>query len=810
MRKLVWNDLRNELRDVPDSDLTIAELDHYYSSVLSYMGGFESIDSVDDNPGHGPLFSEDGFLNVQRFSNNFHTFDREMGQGINPYGTDGLPALSLTSNIDSAQELDAFTFSLTSSAFPPNYKEIFYTLSGVQPNQVNRPLIGSFNMLNATQHKSFAVNNIEADTTITMTIDQSLTTSIGLPTVSDDVIIRNLPRVTRITNAFTIGQSTIFDTWLRFSHSGSTAYPAIASELTAWSYTEETGSIASTLNSGSYIGFVSNDEYQDYVIQSKITSADADNDRLGIVIAFYKDTAGLYGAAGREYTLSAIRNQDQAVDHQTDAWAVTYNYLQGDGQIIANGSAAIPYVGVSNWNTFLPRGTTIRVERSGDVITAYSTDPNSEVLKGGLTVDVSTSAFGGVLNKFMGSSQIGVSCFSQGGAAFSELNISIGGGADLGFYDEGAEITIDVESRNIEESELDYEVLYNGVTATDIAPASGSFELSGSFFLKTGSFTFRPAEDVTSEGSKNYRVNVLRNGAVETYSTFSITDTSVEGGTTAERPILPANGFTRYNTDLGYNESYHNGFWYNTSTLEGKPQGIDDLVVLLDAGLPASTDMIDPDGVTVRNWINISENSSYSSGRDFEFFGTPVHIEQPNHLQSYWHLGVDDWATSYHQFNDINFITVEVVFRKQSNSPPEDILFNKEYIWEMRTNDNNLQWAIRDAVNLGWHWRPVPAVGVAISTDTWYYTTLTFDGHTVKMYRNGQLIDENIAEFGNGSVLKDETSWPKLNSRGATRDAPSNTGDHDYGLFAVYDRALSAAEIANNWVAYQNRFNIPN
>lgn len=522
MTILTWSPDKTALKDF-DSDLTIQEMNSYYSSMLSFMGGYSSSDSLHHVGGRGPLFSEDGYNNIQRFSNDYETFDREIGESVNLLGTSSNPTLSLASNVDSINESNAFSFTLTSSGLPEAISDIFYKISGVTSSQINRPLIGSFTSLNGTETKTFEVSGITEDTVVTMALDSAQTSGLG--TISDDIIVREFTDVTRITNGLTIGQAAIFNAWDRFSHSGQVNYPANAGEMATWAYDSASGTISSTINSATYIGFVSSDEYSDYVIQSKITSNNADNDRLGVVIAFLKDSAGLYGTAGREYTLSAIRNQDGYVDGETDSWIIVYNYLQS-GQIVANGSSFIPYNGVTNWNQF-PDGTTIRVERVGDVVTCYSTDPGSTTLKGAISVDLSTSNFGGVLNKFMGSSRVGFSCFSQGGATFNDLNISVSGSTDLGYFNEGQAVTIDVESRNNDTNLLDYEILYNGSLATDITEASGNFVLAGTYFLKTGSFTFTPNADATSEGTKSYTLNILKQGNLLTSASFDVLDTSV-------------------------------------------------------------------------------------------------------------------------------------------------------------------------------------------------------------------------------------------------------------------------------------------
>ena len=290
-----------------------------------------------------------------------------------------------------------------------------------------------------------------------------------------------------------LGLQEVFDTWDRFSHSNNGGvYPANAGELTSWSYDAGTQTIESTVNSSTYIGFVSPDTYTDYTIETQITSTNGDNDRLGVVIAYLKDTEGEYGPAGFEYTLSAIRNQDSVVNAETTSWYVVYNYLQG-GDIIADGSAAIPYVGTTGWSAF-PQGTTIRIERSGDIIKAYSTDPDSTVLKGELIVDLDSDPR---LEKFKGSSRVGLSCFSQANAKFNGLELTYAETPNLGRFNEGDTITVNYQTFNVNDNFADYVVTNDGALATDITPPKAKITQSGDLENKSGSFDLFVDEDGT-------------------------------------------------------------------------------------------------------------------------------------------------------------------------------------------------------------------------------------------------------------------------------------------------------------------------
>jgi hypothetical protein len=208
---------------------------------------------------------------------------------------------------------------------------------------------------------------------------------------------------------------TIFNSWVRISHDTTGVYPANSSEITSWIYDND-GGIESTINSVTFIGFISSttQKYDDYVLEAKITSTNADNDRLAVIIAYTEEN-------GVQHTLSAVRNQDG--NTTITSWSLWYNFAQASQTKILDGSSLIPYVGVNNWNTY-PEGTTIRIEREGDIVRAYSTDPGSTILKGQLTVDLSTVP---LLEKFRGPQQIGFGCSSQANALFKPISFFYGG-----------------------------------------------------------------------------------------------------------------------------------------------------------------------------------------------------------------------------------------------------------------------------------------------------------------------------------------------------------------------------------------------
>jgi len=201
-----------------------------------------------------------------------------------------------------------------------------------------------------------------------------------------------------LNNAFASGvsQAEIFNTWGRFSHQNS-AQPADTSELQAWSYDSSNDVISCTVNSVTYIGFYSNRKYDNYFIDVQLEANVADDDRMGVVIAFAVDSNG------KEHTLSALR------DNEGFNWRVYYNYYQTDGAVIAQADSAITD-GVT-WNNY-PIGTRIQIRREYDSITTITTQNNNSSF-----VEASRLSFNLTddprLNIFRGKQSYGYGCQSN-------------------------------------------------------------------------------------------------------------------------------------------------------------------------------------------------------------------------------------------------------------------------------------------------------------------------------------------------------------------------------------------------------------
>ena len=199
----------------------------------------------------------------------------------------------------------------------------------------------------------------------------------------------------------------IFNNWYRFSHNSTNTYPAREGDLNAWDYDENTGIIECTANTGTYVGFVSDDVATDYTHKVTLSSAGSDNDTVAVIIGYI--TEGLPGQANyREYTLSAITNTGGTAPRS--GWGIYYNYLQSDQQEIAS----IDISPSGGWS-----GKTLRVEieKTGSAISAVVSDFNSGTVNEDyrISFNCNDSEF---LTKFAGDVKYGYAAYSQDRATF--------------------------------------------------------------------------------------------------------------------------------------------------------------------------------------------------------------------------------------------------------------------------------------------------------------------------------------------------------------------------------------------------------
>jgi hypothetical protein len=212
-----------------------------------------------------------------------------------------------------------------------------------------------------------------------------------------------------------IDPASIYDKWYRFSHDKTEKQPALASETIGWKYNSVTQKIICQTNSRSYIGFISPEKYDSYSLEATLSSNDEDNDAMGLVIAFTKNSFG------REYTLSVIRLRTHevhvAVGNIVFQYGIVYNYGRSDKKLIASFSMSTETL--EDWST-IPNGVRLRIVREGDKITTYTSQMNSTTIDPNCKIELDLNS-DELLTKFKVPCQYGYSCLSQMYSTFSNI-----------------------------------------------------------------------------------------------------------------------------------------------------------------------------------------------------------------------------------------------------------------------------------------------------------------------------------------------------------------------------------------------------
>ena len=205
--------------------------------------------------------------------------------------------------------------------------------------------------------------------------------------------------------------SEIFNSWKRFSHDRTTNQPASLSETNAWRLDSLNNRIICTVNSVTYIGFISKDKYDVYTHEVTVKSTDSDDDRIGVVVAFATDSNGI------EHTISALREMEGP-----NTWYLIYDYLKSTSKTI--GSMIIPGDIKKGWSSY-PNGSLIRVERNGDIITVYASPFNTNIISPSskITLDLSSDP---KYDIFKGPCAYGYSCMSQNSSTFADIKFNSG------------------------------------------------------------------------------------------------------------------------------------------------------------------------------------------------------------------------------------------------------------------------------------------------------------------------------------------------------------------------------------------------
>lgn len=205
-------------------------------------------------------------------------------------------------------------------------------------------------------------------------------------------------------------QEDIFNSWPRFD--GQNYYPTgtpPGGQATGWTYSD--GTIKSTVNSGNLIGFVSPDTKSSYTHAVTLSSTNADDDAIAVIIAF-----ALVG--GVPYSLLAWRSQGGL----GPTWALVE--MQGTSRtVLTDGSATAPMI-AGGWGGAGNSPSRIEIVRNGNSVSAKCSQFGSSALDNTTTLTYQIPAG----SAFEGTTPYGYAAQSQADATFS--NIAMTGGLD--------------------------------------------------------------------------------------------------------------------------------------------------------------------------------------------------------------------------------------------------------------------------------------------------------------------------------------------------------------------------------------------
>ena len=212
----------------------------------------------------------------------------------------------------------------------------------------------------------------------------------------------------------------VFNTWAKFSHLNDKD-DAVASDINNWYYDSTKNTVVQPNNSTSYCGFVSPKSYSKYDITVRVYSNNFDDDTIGLVAAFAKDSNG------KEHTLSFVR----AARGTGATWVAILDLRAfsltstANGQAILIDKSAYAPTTQQNWSA-LGTGSVINITRNGNVFTAKCSQFNTSAIDDTTLITIDLDALSAqypVLELFKGASPWGYSTFSQSNSMYENISI---------------------------------------------------------------------------------------------------------------------------------------------------------------------------------------------------------------------------------------------------------------------------------------------------------------------------------------------------------------------------------------------------
>jgi hypothetical protein len=223
------------------------------------------------------------------------------------------------------------------------------------------------------------------------------------------------------------------------------------------------------------------------------------------------------------------------------------------------------------------------------------------------------------------------------------------------------------------------------------------------------------------------------------------------------------------------------------------------LVFDLDAGIPASyadadTTWRDLSGNGNNGTLTNGPTYSGANGGSIVFDGVDdyVGLTNPSTLRNQ-NFSVSIWFNPEVQTN----IIVSMIDFDHSNSPNQG--------WILQSEDATTNRYFYFAWHDGTTFQPLlgygAGKGIQITTSVWQNITYTKTGTSLLGYKNGTQVYTGTATNGNVSYVTNRNLF--IGSIGGSRNFKGNISNTQ-----IYNRALSAAEISQNFNALRNRFGL--
>ena len=168
--------------------------------------------------------------------------------------------------------------------------------------------------------------------------------------------------------------------------------------------------------------------------------------------------------------------------------------------------------------------------------------------------------------------------------------------------------------------------------------------------------------------------------------------------------------------------------------------------------------------------------------------------------------GTNDYLSFPYTQSSPNLFSVETVFYHTAHSSDTNIghilvmPYNgyNAWIYSLNGTDSKLQLRHHNYSASSTSYNVAYTTGLDLNK--WYHTMATDDGTNVKLYVNGELVKTQASATSttNGTMTCKVGSWPTSNTSFAG----------DIPVVKIYNRALTAQEVASNYNHYKSRFGI--